>query len=306
LNSLMGFRSLFKGKERAHEPANDQPPEWQPAQETSHQFGLLNEASDEDYRTAEAFCEQYPETAPRLLPSMALDAIAQTGCRAWGLSPPQTNRFLGTINNPATRQEKSSIAPVVYVETQKECQDVCLLSDLPIIAGLYESKGKEGVYYEIIIRNMEGFIAIGTTCLPYPQWRLPGWNRSSAALHLDDFRKFYEDPDGGRDYETPLNLTHISPGDSVGCGYDFNAYSLFFTYNGVRLPSAFTGIYQPRHNHDVFAAIGVSGKCEFEVNFGAEDFRFKPGNEWSWKVDGQMRMTGSSGDIDDELPAYGA
>lgn len=29
-------------------------------------------------------------------------------------------------------------------------------------------------------------------CKPYPLFRLPGWNRLSAALHLDDRRKFYE------------------------------------------------------------------------------------------------------------------
>jgi hypothetical protein len=199
----MGFRSLFKGKERPGVSPSEAPPEWQPAQEQPHQFGLYHEASDEDYVNAEAFCQQYPEMPPRLLPSMALDTIAQTGCRAWGLSTPQLDRFRGTISNPATREEKSTIAPVVYVETQEGCKDVCLLSDLPILPGLYESKGKEGVYYEITVRKMEGIIAIGilrfhlcscissdllpgTTCLPYPQWRLPGWNRHVMLFPLAD------------------------------------------------------------------------------------------------------------------------
>ena len=34
---------------------------------------------------------------------------------------------------------------------------------------------------------------LGTICKPYPDYRLPGWNRLSAGLHLDDMQKFYED-----------------------------------------------------------------------------------------------------------------
>ena len=152
-----------------------------------------------------------------------------------------------------------------------QCKDVCLLSDLPMMAGLYDVQGKIGVYYEILIHRMDGIIAIGmpvhlctihrltfvvgTSCLPYPAWRLPGWNRLSAGLHLDDFRKFFEDPEGGRDYTDAFS--RISPGDTVGCGYEFLTGTLFYTYNGVRLPPAFTGIYLPRQNYDVFAAIGV-------------------------------------------------
>jgi hypothetical protein len=46
-----------------------------------------------------------------------------------------------------------------------------------------------------------------------------------------------------------------------------------------------------RPQYDVFAAIGVSGECEVQVNFGAEVFRWKEGNEWasslSWEADGR-------------------
>jgi hypothetical protein len=120
-------------------------------------------------------------------------------------------------------------------------------------------------------------------------------------------RKFFEDPDGGRDY-TP-ELTRIRPGDTIGCGYEFATGSLFYTYNGNRLPAAFTGIYMPRHNYDVFAAIGVSGICDLEVNFGGEFFRWQEGNEWAWRIEGHVggNLVGGSGrggDIDEELPSY--
>lgn len=117
-------------------------------------------------------------------------------------------------------------------------------------------------------------------------------------------RKFYEDGTGGRDY-SPV-LRQISPGDTIGCGYDFASSGLFYTYNGLRLPDAFGGVYLPRAQYDVYAAVGVEGACEFEINFGAELFKWKEGNEWAWRVEGHVgRLTGSSsGFADEELPAY--
>lgn len=116
-------------------------------------------------------------------------------------------------------------------------------------------------------------------------------------------RKFFEDPNGGRDY-TP-ELTEVSEDDIIGCGYDFTRCSIFYTYNGRRLPDAFTGVYVPRTNLDVYAAIGVEGKCKFEVNFGGELFKWKEGNEWSWRVEGHVgRLSGGPSGENDELPTY--
>lgn len=118
-------------------------------------------------------------------------------------------------------------------------------------------------------------------------------------------RKFCEDYDGGRDYATDI-LTRVQEGDTYGCGYDFTHNSIFFTYNGHRLPDAFTGVYVPRTKYDVYAAIGVEGKCKFEVNFGGDTFRWKEGNEWAWRVEGHVgKLSGRSGAADDsELPSY--
>jgi Ran-binding protein 9/10 len=117
-------------------------------------------------------------------------------------------------------------------------------------------------------------------------------------------RKFFEDPEGGRDY-TPL-LQQITAGDTIGCGYDFSASSIFFTYNGIRLPNAFGGVYVPRRQYDVYAAIGVEGACKFEVNFGGDIFQWKEGNEWAWRVEGHVgRLPGlSAPHVDDQLPSY--
>lgn len=124
----------------------------------------------------------------------------------------------------------------------------------------------------------------------------------SAGLHLDDMRKFFEDPDGGRDYTSAVSS--IKPKDTIGCGYEFGNGVLFYTYNGMRLPPAFTGLYLPRENQDVFAAIGVEGRCDFRVNFGGADFEWKAANEWAWRVEGHVGTMASGSGMDDELPAY--
>lgn len=146
-------------------------------------------------------------------------------------------------------------------------------------------------------------VFLGTACRPYPAFRFPGWHRDSAGFHLDDLRKFFENPDGGQDYQSH-EISSIKPLDTVGCGYEFSSGSLFYTYNGIRLPSAFIA-YVPRRNYDVFAAIGVTGECEFKVNFGADVFRWKEGNEWAWRVEGHPGRLGDMyGGLDDELPSY--
>ncbi|PPQ90262.1 hypothetical protein CVT25_013087 [Psilocybe cyanescens] len=281
-------------------PLSDAPPEWAPAPGNTHYYGKINEAPGKEYDDAERFCEVVPLNPPRLLPSDAVDKINQFGCVAWGIEIPTSPRFVGIILSP---NDSKNVSKVVTVQTGRECKDVCIFSSMPIMAGLYGIQGKTGVYYEICINRMDGIIAIGTACKPYPEWRLPGWNRMSAGFHLDDFCKFFEDADGGRDYTN--DMKQIRSGDIVGCGYEFQTGSLFFTYNGVQLPPAFTGIYLPRHAQDVFAAIGVEGHCNFQVNFGAELFRWKEGNEWAWRVEGHVgRLTGDPSNFDDELPSY--
>ncbi|KAI0260226.1 hypothetical protein BC834DRAFT_901758 [Gloeopeniophorella convolvens] len=283
-------------------PDHAPPPAWEPAPEVSHTLGQYNEATDDDYERAEEYCNSHPPAPPKLLPSNVIERIRELGCAAWGLEHPATPRFIGQIEGGM--QNKSSRNGGSWrVRSLKGCKDVCLMSDLPFMAGLYDIHGKRGVYYEIQVHGMDGVIAIGMACRPYPSWRMPGWNRLSAALHLDDLRKFFEDPDGGRDYAA--GLAGISPGDTVGCGYEFANGALFFTHNGRRLPNAFTGIYMPRVAHDVYAAIGLDGANVVDVNFGANLFEWKEGNDWAWRLDGHVgRMSGSGPGQDERLPSY--
>lgn len=232
MDLFRSFKLYSKGKSRADPPPPDPsapPPDWSAAQEIVHSQGLRGEATEDSYQSAELFCSTYPLEPPRLLPSHIVDRIAQVGCLAWGISYPQVphtsithpfpgilppHHFSGSITNPPSADLSScttyfnpetkhhSPSKIVRISTSPNCKDTSLLSTLPLLAGHYSLHGKQGIYYELLISSSSPSttIALGTACRPYPPYRLPGWNRLSAALHLDDFRKFFEDPDGGRDY----------------------------------------------------------------------------------------------------------
>ncbi|KAJ3980575.1 endosome protein [Lentinula detonsa] len=319
-NLLNSIKSHILKKNDEQDIRDAQPPEWAPAPEISHTYGQYNEASDQEYRDGISYCLEHPLYPTSLIPSRFIDQIKSEGAKAWGLDLPQDqHRFSGRVDNIPPESKGQNL---VHITTDKHCKDYCLLSNLPITAGLYDSSGREGVYYEVIIDKMnppQSFLVIGTSCRPYPTFRLPGWNRESTGWHLDDLRKFFEDSDGGRNYtdnghQLPLpwnpenrSEQYIPLGSTVGCGYIFKSGSIFFTYNGLRLPNAFNGAHLPRHERDVFAAIGVSGKTKFDVNFGGEPFRWVPGNTWQWRVEGLVGRLNSIGDECSErleLPAY--
>lgn len=119
-----------------------------------HNDGLYNEATDDEYKAAEKFCKRYAVQPPRLLPSHIVDRIAAEGCKAWGIRVPTIRSFVGRVE----AVDKGSVVKVV---TGKNCKSVCLMSELPIMGGLYDTKGKQGVYYEVQVNRMEGIVAIG-------------------------------------------------------------------------------------------------------------------------------------------------
>jgi Ran-binding protein 9/10 len=73
-------------------------------------------------------------------------------------NPYTQHRFSGHVQNPSDAKDGSGL---VVIKTYARCEDVCLLSDIPIMAGLYDIQGKTGIYFEVSIQKMKGVIAIG-------------------------------------------------------------------------------------------------------------------------------------------------
>lgn len=153
-------------RHHTHRPPS--PPPWTAAPEQSYAYGRFNEASEEDCERANSFCSRHAVEPSRLLPSSDIDRIAGEGTNAWGLEfhitdPSFTQRqtFQGTIHNQSKLAGGTGI--VTKVETTKGCKDCCLISNLPLIGGLYyrPPARDKGVYFELTIQKAIGFIAIG-------------------------------------------------------------------------------------------------------------------------------------------------
>ena len=51
----------------------------------------------------------------------------------------------------------------------------------------------------------DSVVALGFACVPYPQYRLPGWHRGSLAIHSDDGRRYCNDGYGGVEFTRPFS-----------------------------------------------------------------------------------------------------
>ena len=189
--------------------------------------------------------------------------------------------------------------------------DACLLTSLPLYYASAESPVHTGrskvIYFEIEILSMgfvggndESTIALGFCALPWPSWRLPGWERASLGVHSDDGHRYINDTLGGKDFTTPFKA-----GDTVGIGMSFSVpdhppeyttdsapkrtqskVEVFFTRNGKRdgswnlheeldkkrdLPiDGLDGLF------DLYGAVGVFGIVDFTVKFRREEWLWRP------------------------------
>jgi SPRY domain len=186
-------------------------------------------------------------------------------------------------------------------KTKSSCTDCIILSTLPLYFAAEDSplttQRSKTIYFEVRILAMgeqgakeAAGIAIGFCASPYPSWRLPGWERASLGVHGDDGRRFVNDPDGGIDFTRPFN-----PGETVGIGMTFSAPpakshgqprgEVFFTRNGKRdqgwqvneeRDKDSDSILGLEGEWDLYAAVGMFGGVDFEVQFAPEAWAYQP------------------------------
>lgn len=98
---------------------------------------------------------------PKPLPKEMVKRLPQEGPKLWKLNEPLNDLFKGKIESGTNE----SLGGVTRVVTDATCEDSCLWSNLPIMAGLYDTGKKEGVYFEVKINDMKGVIGIGNPTL---------------------------------------------------------------------------------------------------------------------------------------------
>lgn len=187
-------------------------------------------------------------------------------------------------------------------------RDSCLITAAPLYFAFADNPMHTGVtkviYFEVKLRSLggqlrstEGSVAVGFCGMPYPTWRLPGWERASLAVHGDDGRRYVNDTYGGIDFTSPFLV-----GDTIGLGMKFGvpenppAYGMssssnstldievFFTRNGnldgcwnvhEELDSL-RGIEGLDGTVDLYGALGTFGVVDFDCAFRRTDWLWQP------------------------------
>lgn len=187
-------------------------------------------------------------------------------------------------------------------------RDSCLITAAPLYFACADNPVHTGVsktiYFEVKLRSLGSEhrsagspVAVGFCGMPYPTWRLTGWERASLAVHGDDGRRYINDTYGGMDFTSPFQV-----GDTIGLGMRFAvpenppAYStsslpnptlnieVFFTRNGKLDGSwnvdeeleSLREIEGLGCTHDLYGALGTFGSVEFDCAFRRAD--------WLWQA----------------------
>jgi len=194
-------------------------------------------------------------------------------------------------------------------KTRAASTDSCLLSNLPLYFAEMDSPLRTGttkiIYLEVKIVSLgggggtdESSLALGFCALPYPTWRMPGWERGSLAVHGDDGRRYVNDTWGGKDFTSPIKV-----GQTVGIGMTFSipnsppAYNAAPSRSSVMVGVFFTrdgkkdegwdlheeldatndlGVDGLEGNFDLYGAVGAFGGAAFEVSFNSRDWLWQP------------------------------
>lgn len=263
---------------------SDLPP---PPQFTSD-ISPINNAPNEDAEAADAWCAQFPPNPPGE-PSPSLVAASDT---------------LNIIfNRPEPFHKSATLTnarPGVWkVTTKKNHRDCIVLPTIPhYFAAAHHplhTGSEKTIYFEIhvlSIANKNSAVAIGYVGLPYPPWRLPGWQRGSIGVHSDDGRRYINNVGGGIDFMEPLRA-----GETVGLGMRITGQGktettvrvwVFVTRDGRELggwwvdEEADAGAMGPEGvaglegEGDLYAAAGLFGGVEFEIRVRREEWLYQP------------------------------
>lgn len=255
-----------------------------------------NNATLFDADRAHDWCKRNPLIIPHQ-PTPAQHSSANNG----DVMLVQPREYHGDLNRVRNGIWKGS--------TRAGSNDSCLISSLPLYFAHLDSPLKtqrsKTIYFEVKIHSLgskhrsdEGSVALGFCAVPYPTWRLPGWERGSLAVHGDDGRRYVNDTWGGKDFTSAFRA-----GDTVGLGISFSCpdsppeYSVstplnvalkaevFFTKNGrleggwnvmEQLDANDLGTHGLDGNFDLYAACGSFGRVDFDCIFTRRDWLWLP------------------------------
>ena len=268
-----------------------------PPPSIGREIGSASNADSAEADRAHEWCKVNPLIPPHH-PSSAQHGAIQSG----DIRLMKPKEYKGDLLQPDKGAWKGS--------TRSGAADSCLISSAPLFFAMGDAPVKLGqkktIYYEIEItslgrgqQNEECSIAIGYCAMPYPTWRMPGWERGSLAVHSDDGCRYVNDTWGGKDFTKPFKV-----GDTVGLGMTFSVpevpenspdasrqpaslhTEVLFTRNGEKDGNwnlheeldakTDQGVDGLDGKFDLYAAIGIFGGAEFKINFQRQNWLLLP------------------------------
>ena len=261
-----------------------------------HEVSPTANASETQARQAHEWCHRNP-----LAPPQNLSPAAQQARRQCQFLINRPREFTGNIFPNRT--------PGTYrIKAAERCADCILVMALPMYAANLESPSRtrvpKTIYFEVRVERMgtgrsggEAGIALGFVALPYPTWRLPGWERGSLGVHGDDGRRYMNDTYGGKDFTESFRN-----GETVGIGIRFGISEsppqygsgqvqlngeVFFTRNGQKVGG--WDIHEERDQddetgdaqglegfHDLYASLGMFGGSDFQIILNPAEWKHHP------------------------------
>ena len=252
-----------------------------PPPDVHYIFSPVNNSSEDDFSAGARFCAMNPLAPP--LVSAYLDSLTRILEAEIIMCPESPHKRISIITT-------QSHPPTTTIRvTKKKCPDTNILSQHPLYLARYHHPSDTDrvvVFgYNLTITGLpldgDSVIAMGFACVPYPNFRLPGWHRGSVAIHSDDGRRYCNDGFGGIEFTHPFSQgEHLSLGFvmrwvTAANGVGMVESEVVFLRNGKR-EGGWTvqeEVGEGRENpeigltgdRDVFAAVGVSGGKGVEV-----------------------------------------
>ena len=297
------------GPPPAHTQGHEQPPpyhDWTSIPDTSllpppptlgHKFSPSSNAEELDGIRAHQWCETYPLLQPHQ------PLVAQTrAVLAGNLALQRPPEYRGQLFQEGTGAWRG--------RTESKNKDSCLITSLPLYFAMADSpfhtERSKTIYFEVDMNSLgnsrngeESSLALGFCAVPYPTWRMVGWQRGSLAVHSDDGHRYVNDTDGGQDFTSPFQA-----GETIGIGITFSLpdtphnfapsptqgtslkAEAFITRNGKRTDGwniqegmdsdTEYGTLGVDGKFDLYGAIGSFGQVSFKASFNSRDWLWQP------------------------------
>lgn len=256
-----------------------------------HDTSSTSNADSVEADRAHHWCAVNPIIPPHQPSSEQYKAVADGDIRI--IKP---REFTGELLMPRMGMWKGS--------SRAGAKDSALITSAPLYFACADFPRQQAqkriIYFEVEIVSLgkggpheDSSIAIGYCAMPYPTWRLPGWERGSLAIHSDDGCRYVNDTWGGKDFTSPikagdtvgLGMSFCAPDNSTSDGQDLNV-DVFFTRNGQKEggwnlheeldAETDQGVDGLDGLFDLYGVVGVFGGAEFTVNFKRDTWLWIP------------------------------